>query len=263
MRDRRKCAGRPRAFGNVLCQLPLRDYKINAVRRGVFTDRPVKLRGVSAHFQHIAENAYVPSGKRGKRVDRRAVGRRVGVIAIVHKRAVPGFYDTRAAAHRFIPGEPARDLRVRKAELKRYRRRREHGVDHICAVGRDSHGKAALPGKNAAGKALAAVLNIRSADSAVFTETEEDGLPSEVRCGKERVVAVGEDDGIGPHALQYLRLGPQDTGTVAERLQMRVADVRKHRHIGMHHVRKARHLPEEGNAHFDHGNVILSVQADE
>ena len=205
----------------------------------------------------------MPSGKRGKRIDRRAVGRRVGVIAIVHKRAVSGFYDTRAAAHRFIPGEPARDLRVRKAELKRYRRRSEHGVDHICAVGRDSHGKAAFPCKNAAGKALAAVLNIRSADSAVFTETEEDGLPSEVRCGKERVVAVGEDDGIGPHALQYLRLGPQDTGTVAERLQMRVADVRKHRHIGMHHVRKARHLPEEGNAHFDHGNVILSVQADE
>ena len=37
------------------------------------------------------------------------------------------------------------------------------------------------------------MLNIRSADSAVFTETEEDGLPSEVRCGKERVVAVGSD----------------------------------------------------------------------
>ena len=93
------------------------------MRRGVFADRPVKLRGVSAHFQHIAENADAPSGKRGKRVDRRIIRSRVGVVAVVYKRAIAGLYNARAAAHRFIPGETARDLPVRKAELKRYRSR--------------------------------------------------------------------------------------------------------------------------------------------
>ena len=44
---------------------------------------------------------------------------------------------------------------------------------------------------------------------------------------------------------------------------MCVANVRKHGHIGLHHVRKARHLPKKGNAHFDHGSVIVSVQTNE
>ena len=105
-------AGLPRAFGNVLCQFALRDQKINAVTRGIFADRAVERRGVFPHFQHVAEDTHTPSAKRGERVDRRTVGRWIGVVAVVYKRAISGFDDTGAAADRFIPGKAARDLLV-------------------------------------------------------------------------------------------------------------------------------------------------------
>ena len=51
------CAGRPRAFGNVLCQLPLRDHKINAVRRSTADAMAKAAAGSTGTNANVVNNA--------------------------------------------------------------------------------------------------------------------------------------------------------------------------------------------------------------
>ena len=139
--------------------------------------------------------------------------RRVGVIAPSTSVQYPVFTTRErrpTVSYRASPRAISASERPSKSDTTA---RSEHGESCLCAVGRDSHGKAAFSCKNAAGKALAAVPNIPQRGQRSFHRDRRGRSSVRSPLAKASVVAAaGEDDGIGPHAPAiYLRLGPQDT----------------------------------------------------
>ena len=71
------------------------------------------------------------------------------------------------------------------------------------------------------------------------------------------IVAIQNNGRVLRHMVKHFRLGPQNTITVSQILQMTGPDVGDDTDIRPRNVRQAVHLTEVGDSHLNHSHLVL------
>ena len=106
----------PRGTVDLSGKFAARQHEIDARLGALFADARVERLCVFAELEHVAQDDDTPPRRPAKRIDRRADGAGIGVIAIVNDRQIVGLDDARAAADGLIAFDAATDLVGRKPE---------------------------------------------------------------------------------------------------------------------------------------------------